>query len=95
MDLSIVHCRTASIRGGLLAMLKRAWSSRNFRKNTRRSSKAETRKCPISTSRASRAGGAGLLPEDVDQADRRLDWREVIHARSRVKAVPRTRDLAS
>ena len=27
-------------------------------------------------------------PKHVDQADRRLDWREVIHARSQLKAVP-------
>ena len=29
-------------------------------------------------------------PKHVDQADRRLDWREVIHARRSVKAVLRT-----
>ena len=54
--------RTASVRGGLLTMLKRAWCSRKIPQEAQgRSSKAETRKCPISTSRASRAGGAGPI----------------------------------
>ena len=42
MDLSIVHCRTASTRDGLPTMLKRTWCSRKLRKSTRRSSKAAT-----------------------------------------------------
>src|SRR6516164_3054673 len=42
MDLSTVHCRTASIRGGLPTMSKRAWCSPKSRPNIRLSSKAAT-----------------------------------------------------
>ena len=42
MDLSTVHCRTASIHGGLPTMSKRAWCSPKSRPSIRRSLKAAT-----------------------------------------------------
>ena len=42
MDLSIVHCETASTRGDLLRTLRRAWCRQRFRESTTLSSKAVT-----------------------------------------------------